>query len=407
MSKINSLVLTQCEYFAICNGCNQWNISSADEQKNKLKYLKNLMKETLPQTNDSRNIMFPEMGWTSNFEFGQRHRFDFTLDFTTQQISPAPLMGLYNSQRELIEITKCLQLSPELQNVFYEFRTLTQKHLTTRLQNKGSIRLRVGPSGLKGCWFDLSNIDIKFLLNDFEYFNQLIEADFKIEIGQKGKSLQKISTTNNSSLFKLKDPVPQIWFQAYDKDNQPYNLQGLISDFTQPSWKSAQTLTEKINHWISQIKKTSSSHNQPQKAIEFGSGLGQFTIPLLSWGYQVNAYEYSAQATQLLQKNVDHFSATAPISIFTGDYQKQPTHLDEKIDIALVNPPRSGLKLFANELVKINAENCFYISCFPESMVEDLKVLAEGGYNLIDIQIVNQFPKTTHFETCVWLQRST
>jgi len=74
-------------------------------------------------------------------------------------------------------------------------------------------------------------------------------------------------------------------------------------------------------------------------------------------------------------------------------------------DLVLLDPPRTGL---GSEALKIVAElrpkEILYISCQPESQVEDCKKLLELGYRIGAIKPVDQFPHTVHVENIVLLQ---
>ena len=67
-----------------------------------------------------------------------------------------------------------------------------------------------------------------------------------------------------------------------------------------------------------------------------------------------------------------------------------------------VDPPRSGLdKNTIKTLLKTKAKKIIYISCNPESLVENLKDL-KVEYDIIKVQPVDMFPMTSHVE-CVTL----
>ncbi len=73
---------------------------------------------------------------------------------------------------------------------------------------------------------------------------------------------------------------------------------------------------------------------------------------------------------------------------------------------ALVDPPRAGL---SPQVVRALVENpvgtLFYVSCAPDTLARDLRLLAGpggGGYTLREARLFDMFPRTAHFETlCV------
>ena len=143
----------------------------------------------------------------------------------------------------------------------------------------------------------------------------------------------------------------------------------------------------------------------PAFIAEFGAGIGQFTLPLLSAGFQVDVFESHEQAAGFLKSNAGMNNLSENLRVFVGDYHKQKIQTEVQYPIILVNPPRSGLKDFVFEIIRLEPSKCIYISCYPESLALDLKILESKGYRLKDVVIVDQFPQTKHFETCVLLER--
>lgn len=380
---IRSHIVTQgrnenstCVYFPTCQGCSHWHISYQEQINQKINQLSNIFK--------MHGLKHPPIDFISCGESALRTRVDFTI----QKLTPGQqVMGFYNKQKELLDINTCLQLMPALQNFYSEFQKIQFPI------KKGSARLRVGPSGLKGCWLDFSNLDIKKLLDDPVFFNQFIEHNIEVEVGQKGKRVIR-----SNAGYKLADPIPMAWFETYDQNLKPLPLKGLVSDFTQPSWLTAQTMTSLLLEWTANLTEGAS-------VIEFGPGLGQFTIPLLTKGFKVSVYESNSKATEALQLNAKELNLAAHLQIQLGDFQNAAVAAKVTPELVLVNPPRSGLKKFTYELIKTQSKKCIYISCFPESMANDLALLTAAGYTIQDLKIVDQFPQTSHYETCVLLEK--
>lgn len=365
-----------CRYFPACRGCDYWDQSYETQKQNKLRYLRDLLK--VP------NEVLSNSDFISVQPFGLRHRFDFTIEAHDSEHR----MGLYGAEKKLIDIQECLQLSPDLQKVFSAFRKIVMKTPRGLIQ-KASVRLRIGPDGKKGCWLDMANVDIKALLDDSTYLSELLDAGFEVEMGQKGKRLARVQ-----GVLKLTDPLPQIWFRSSD-----FLLKNLISDFTQPSWFTGDALVKVLQDW---------THNlQIKNAIEFGPGIGQFTLPLLTQGINVWAFENNPKAVEVLQLNARENHLEKKLRISSGDFQNKKAILsqNEMFELALVNPPRSGLKNFVDTVIGAQARYCIYISCFPESMQTDLDKLQDAGYEIKFIKIVDQFPQTEHFESCVLLEK--
>ena len=367
--------MNTCPYFPRCTGCSHRDLSYDDQRHLKVARLQNLFSEA--------NVVAPEPEFISCGQQGLRHRMDFTIQFN--EATDKFDFGFYDQDRGLLDISECRQLAPELQSVFAEFRAFKFFHGQAPLK-KGSVRLRVGPGGIKGCWLDFSNLDIKEFLADQTLLLSLLHAGYFVEIGQKGKKL-----IQEGSLLKLSDPSPQIWFAT-----QGLAMLGLISDFTQPSWITGNALVAQVDTWLKGL-------DEESNILEFGAGLGQFTLPFLKKGLHVRAFELSESAVSSLRASARLHQLEKHLSVFIGDFHRQ-VPAKAKADLAFVNPARSGLKNFNTALLETAPEKIIYVSCFPESMIEDAKVLS-GKYKIESVKIIDQFPQTSHFESCMLLKK--
>lgn len=77
-----------------------------------------------------------------------------------------------------------------------------------------------------------------------------------------------------------------------------------------------------------------------------------------------------------------------------------------KADVIVVDPPRAGctpkvLQTFA----EMKPERIVYVSCNPETLARDLKLLGRMGYFTEKVQPVDMFPQTYHIENVALLSR--
>ncbi len=86
-------------------------------------------------------------------------------------------------------------------------------------------------------------------------------------------------------------------------------------------------------------------------------------------------------------------------SFYLGAVEKRLASLDEKPDVVIVDPPRSGLgEKVVEQVVAFGAKRIVYVSCNPTSFARDAKWLTEQGYSLKSVQPVDMFPQTYHVE---------
>ena len=82
------------------------------------------------------------------------------------------------------------------------------------------------------------------------------------------------------------------------------------------------------------------------------------------------------------------------------------THTLHRPDLAVVDPPRSGLgERVARMLATLAAPRVFYVSCDPATLARDLVTLLASGYRIQQLHLVDLFPQTFHLETVVHLAR--
>jgi 23S rRNA (uracil1939-C5)-methyltransferase len=82
-----------------------------------------------------------------------------------------------------------------------------------------------------------------------------------------------------------------------------------------------------------------------------------------------------------------------------GDFMTQMSQEDESLDLVFMDPPRSGSDdAFLSSLIKLAPKTVIYISCGPDSLARDLKVLTNNGYKVKEMFPYDMFPWTDHVE---------
>lgn len=83
-----------------------------------------------------------------------------------------------------------------------------------------------------------------------------------------------------------------------------------------------------------------------------------------------------------------------------GEYLQGMAREGFKPDAVFLDPPRAGSsEAFLAALLKTAPARVVYVSCDPETLARDLKILTSGGYTVQKIQPVDMFPYTEHIET--------
>ena len=127
------------------------------------------------------------------------------------------------------------------------------------------------------------------------------------------------------------------------------------------------------------------------------TGVGAFAILLAPHVSQVLAIEESAAAVADAQENAVH----APnIQFIVGRTETALTQLPIPPDAVILDPPRSGCQPQALEkLAQLSPPRLAYVSCDPETLARDLKILCNANYTLTRIIPIDMFPQTHHIES--------
>lgn len=92
------------------------------------------------------------------------------------------------------------------------------------------------------------------------------------------------------------------------------------------------------------------------------------------------------------------------VEFIAGDVGEKLKEIQEKPDLIVVDPPRMGIGPKAlKQIVDYGVEEIVYVSCNPKSLVENLEEMAQAGYRVKLLTIMDMFPQTGHVETCVLL----
>lgn len=292
-------------------------------------------------------------------------------------------LGLYGlNSRDVVDIESCPMMSESLESWFKEFREIAPPI------SRGSVRLRVSPSGIRGVWLDFANQDVKTLFEERSYLEWLSQRAF-VEIGQRRKALTWVNGNP-----KLIDPELRPWFETYASDGSAIPLFGPVGGFSQAGFKANRAMVETVGRLAAQTGINS--------WVELFCGNGNFALALASTGAKVEAIELDDLAVQGLTRSLRDIKAPwrDNIQLSRLDVYLKTSSLPKIQGRGLiVDPPRAGLREVLRHMKQgWLPEVLLYISCFSESFLEDTKQLAELGYSASEVIGVDQFPNTPHTE---------
>lgn len=196
-----------------------------------------------------------------------------------------------------------------------------------------------------------------------------------------------------------------------NKENILYGKGYIIDELCGKKFKISSKSFYQINPYQTEVLYNSALNNAGLKItdtiLDAYSGVGTIGLIASNKVRKVLSVEIEKAAVVDAQFNAK-INNIKNISFFNDDASNFIINLanrKEHIDVVIMDPPRSGSdERFLKAVLKLMPEKIIYISCNPQTQVNDLKLLVDK-YEIIYIQPVDMFPHTAHVESLVCLKR--
>ena len=179
---------------------------------------------------------------------------------------------------------------------------------------------------------------------------------------------------------------------------------------------SAGSFFQTNRHLTDELVGTVIAGQSGELALDLYAGAGLFSTALASDFRHLVSVESSPTSSadlsynqssrgEAVQATAEQYLARAENSGQVGKGAVLP-HVIHKPDLAVVDPPRSGLgERVARLLASLGAPRVGYVSCDPATLARDLVPLLAAGYRAEQVHLVDLFPQTYHLESVVHLAR--
>ncbi len=144
-------------------------------------------------------------------------------------------------------------------------------------------------------------------------------------------------------------------------------------------------------------------------------GIGTISLFLAGSAKKVYGVEIIPQAIEDAKQNARNNSITNA-EFFVGKAEEVLPAFYEKNDgdatmrhpdVIVVDPPRKGCdEVCLDTMLKMQPERIVYVSCDSATLARDLRILCDGGYELVKVRGVDQFGQTVHTEAVSLLVKS-
>ncbi|MEW6506694.1 MAG: 23S rRNA (uracil(1939)-C(5))-methyltransferase RlmD [Bacteroidota bacterium] len=395
-----------CKYFGTCGGCQQQDLLYEYQLKFKEEQVKDIFErigglknfELLPiipcnkvfYYRNKMEFSFERKRWLSGHEVSSMQEIkdkDFALGFH--------IPGFYD---KVLDIDECF-LQSELSNSILNFTRFFFKNRSI------SIYSTQNHEGF------LRNLVIRQSENNNELMINLVTSEeserlFIEYANELTNQFPQISTIiNNINLKKA-----QVAVGDYEK---VYTGSGYINDCI-GKWNFRISANSFFQTNTSQAEKL---YVTAQEFARFNGGeivydlySGAGTIPIFIsenvkqiFGFESVEAAISDAKVNIELNNVKNF--TPILTDLNKSFLPVIKNLSlPKPDVVITDPPRSGMNpKIVTDLLKLGPAKIIYISCNPSTQARDVKLLVEGGFELVKVCPVDMFPHTYHIENVALL----
>ena len=379
-----------CKHFGICGGCRYQNLSY--EQQLDLK--KRQVEELIEKNGLSFAI---ENIYGSPITEGYRNKMEFT--FGDEEKDGPLALGMHkkNSFYDLVTLEDCRIVDPDftvlLQAILKYFKEQGETYFH-KIRHEGFLRHLVMRRSVKTGDILINLVTTtQSRLDESEFVNMILSQ--KID----GKVVGILHTLNDNLADVVQsDETKTLYGQDYFYEYL-YNMRFKISPFSffQTNTLGAEVLYDQVREYVGETK--------DKLVYDLYTGTGTIAQMLAPVASKVVGVEIVEEAVEAAKKNaVDNHLDNC--EFIAGDVLKVVDNLTQKPDILVLDPPRDGIHPKAlRKIINFNVDEMVYVSCKPTSLMRDLLVFREAGYEVKRCCLVDMFPGTVHVETCVLLGR--
>ena len=379
-----------CKHFGICGGCRYQNLSY--EQQLDLK--KRQVEELIEKSGLSFAI---ENIYGSPITEGYRNKMEFT--FGDEEKDGPLSLGMHkkNSFYDIVTLDDCRIVDPDfnvlLQAILKYFKEKGETYFH-KIRHEGFLRHLVMRRSVKTGDILINLVTTtQSQLDESEFVNMILSQ--KID----GKVVGILYTLNDNLADVVQsDETKALYGQDYFYEYL-YNMRFKISPFSffQTNTLGAEVLYDKVREYVGETK--------DKLIYDLYTGTGTIAQMLAPVASKVVGVEIVEEAVEAAKKNaVDNHLDNC--EFIAGDVLKVVDNLTQKPDILVLDPPRDGIHPKAlRKIINFNVDEMVYVSCKPTSLMRDLLVFKEAGYEVKRCCLVDMFPGTVHVETVVLLSQ--
>lgn len=380
-----------CIHFGDCGGCRYQNLPYEEQLSLKKRQVEDLIQKS--------GFSFPvEKIYGSPITEGYRNKMEFT--FGDEEKDGPLALGMHkkNSFYDIVTLKDCRIVHPDfnlLLNVVLDYFKDKKATFFHKIRHEGFLRHLVLRRSVKTGDILLNLVTTsQDVLDEQEFVTAVLSCKLK------GKVVGILHTVNDTLADVVKSDETKILYGQDYFYEYLFDMRFKISPFSffQTNTLGAEVLYDKVREYVGETK--------DKLIYDLYTGTGTIAQMLAPVASKVVGVEIVEEAVEAAKKNAVDNGLTN-CEFIAGDVLSVVDNLTKKPDILVLDPPRDGINPKAlRKIIGFGVDEMVYVSCKPTSLMRDLAMLKEAGYEVKKCCLVDMFPGTAHVETVVLMGKT-
>jgi 23S rRNA (uracil1939-C5)-methyltransferase len=367
-----SRVAPPCQHFSECGGCDWQQLSYEDQ----CSWKERLFRDNCDHQLDVDSAVIKPLV-KSPQQMGYRSRVQFKCSVSADRF----LLGFYRrASHSVVNVDCCPVVDPRIERLISPLRQLFNASPYARQVIQ--LDVAVGDVGLP-------RIVIHFKGDKLDCFAQWLHQN----AGHIDGSLFVLDE-RSQLLRHIRGEVGV----SIEVDTPAITLTYGVGGFAQINLKQNCHLVEMVLHEAQLCG--------DDTVLDLYCGMGNFSLPLARQAKHVIGVEGYAPSIASAEKNAAA-AGCENVMFHSCRVENFMESMSEEVDVVVLDPPRAGAKEALMPLLKLTPRSIVYVSCDQQTLLRDLTVLIDGGYQLESIQPIDMFPQTAHTEVLAVLRQIT
>lgn len=386
-----------CPHFGQCGGCTYISLPYEKQLEIKEQQVKKLLDSVLDKQEDCWEFQGIK-GSPEPYEYRNKMEFSFGDEYKDGPLS----LGMHKrgSFYDIVSVENCKIVDEDYRKIL----SLTREHFGGcsfyhRLRHEGFLRHLLVRKAKK------TGEILVALVTTSEQPPQpdMIRSwkDEMLNLDLIGKITGVLHIVNDSVADVVQSDETRVIYGREYIEEELLGLRFKISTFSffQTNSLGAEVLYETAREYVGNLE------GEGNIVFDLYSGTGTIAQLMAPVAKKVIGVEIVEEAVEAAKANAE-LNGLHNCEFIAGDVLKVLDDIREKPDMIILDPPRDGIHPKAlTKIIAYGIPKLVYISCKPTSLVRDLEVFLENGYQVEKAVAVDQFPWTANVETVVLLSQ--